>query len=217
MGSATRRCYARACCRTCVSARRPRPVPATCERACDPRQVAELEMMMVRLSGTLTPKHCAMDAQQSYKFEWLKRDGAGGFVRNTEHAVLTCMATLEKVVCCRQPARRWAPERAIVTFSDHVQSIVGRLVLSRLRWSRRRWNASTVRCRVACVCTERRFGPRQRFAADQRGRRGNTGSSCGTWARVARVVSRPKQWIIRNDKERCGPDSNEHQGGGCSL
>src|SRR6516162_940445 len=140
MGSATRRCYALACCRTCVSARRPRPAPAA-ERAWDPRQVAELEMM-VRLSGTLTPKHCAMDAQQSYKFEWLKRDGAGGFVRNTEHAVLTCMATLEKVVCCRQPARRWAPERAIVTFSDHVQSIVGRLVLSRLRWSRRRWNAS---------------------------------------------------------------------------
>src|SRR6516165_4362556 len=142
-----------------------------------------------------------MDAQQSCRFEWLKGEGAGGFARNAEHAVLICMVTLEKIDCCQQPTRPWAPGCAIVIFSDHVRSIVGLLALSGSRWSKRLWNASTVRCGVACVRAGRGTGPRQRCAAYQRERRGNT-RSCLGWAHVARVVSRPKRWIVQKGAVR---------------
>jgi hypothetical protein len=40
--------------------------------------------------------------------------------------MLTCMVTLEKRVCEQRATRRWALERAIVIFSGHVRSSVGR-------------------------------------------------------------------------------------------
>jgi hypothetical protein len=66
-----------------------------------------------------------MDAQQSCRFEWLEGDGAGSSARNTEHSMLTCTVTLEKIVCQQHATQRWAVERAIVIFSGHVRSSVG--------------------------------------------------------------------------------------------
>jgi hypothetical protein len=63
----------------------------------------------------------------------LRREGSGWLHANIEHAVLTDMVGLEKSVCDRRATRPWALKRAIVIFSDHVQSMVEVLVLSGLR------------------------------------------------------------------------------------
>jgi hypothetical protein len=173
MGFATRRCYARACCRKSVSARR----PARCHEIrtrLGPKQVVELKMMVRLGHAHGRGERCAYgDAQQSCRFAWLKGTEPAA-PRNTEHALLTCIVTLEKIVCDQQATRRWALERAIVIFSGHAQSIVRTLALSGLRWPTRRRHASTVRYRVACTCTQRLFGPQQRCAGPTRAEGGAT-------------------------------------------
>jgi len=177
MGCATRHCYARPCCRIPVSARRPRRA-ATNSKRFGARRVVALEMM-VRLGhahrhASVYACECAAVMQICVAWATGRRLRA-----NTEHAVLNCVATLEKSIRGRHVSRRWAPKRAFVILSDHLQSNVEAFALSGVRLIMRRWNASIVRS-IACVhlngCSD------QSSVATA-----TSGDGAGTWILLRRV------------------------------
>jgi hypothetical protein len=136
--------------------------------------------MMMRLATHTAARTSALvNTQQSCSLERLGERRSGRLHANIEHPMLTDMVALEKSVCDQRATQPWALERAIVIFSDHVQSMVGMLVLT--------------------AFGQRAGGTHQRFAARsprfarsvaavrQGARAWNTGCCCGAWV-CARAI-----------------------------